>query len=193
MERCCKDLGMGGSASRGCFVSQGGCRTWEKGIWWWLTGGDGKDSYGEGRRLQLAGARGPADGGTCVFWGWWQGRRWSVRGRGWRRFEMSWRVAGRQLARGPELAGKWDLRGGVWGGSVQASAQGEGRGNQFQLGWGELGLVFVGSDHPLTTFFRPGKVLNGVDSVFLISLLSFLSMLQCVPFRSPVMFLGPPV
>lgn len=43
-------------------------------------------------------------------------------------------MAGRQLARGPELAGKWHLRGGVWGGSVQASAQGEGRGNQFQLG-----------------------------------------------------------
>lgn len=88
MERCCRDLGMGGSGSRRCFVRQGGCRMWKEGVWW-LAGDDGKDGYSEGRRLELAGAQGPVDGDAFVFCGWRQGRRWSVRGWGWRRFGIS--------------------------------------------------------------------------------------------------------
>lgn len=60
-------------------------------------------------------------------------------------------------------------------------------------GWdrGEPGLVFVGSDHPVTTFVVPGKGFNEVGSLFFISLLCLMSMLQYVLFTSPAMVLSP--
>lgn len=58
---------MGGSASGRCFIQQDGCRTWRKGVGWWLTEDCGKDGYGEGRRLETAGAQGPADEGDCLL------------------------------------------------------------------------------------------------------------------------------
>lgn len=171
-------------------------RWWEGWLWWGQKASAGRCAGACGwRRVCLlglvTGEKVACEGtGLEEFWDELKGGRGAAGQRTWvgREMGLTWCCTGQV---------SWSSHGGncgggVWGGSVQASAQGQGRGNEFQLGWGELGLVFVGSDHPLTTFFRPGKVLNGVDSVFLISLLSFLSMPQCVPFRSPVMFLCPP-
>lgn len=119
---------------------------------------------------------------------------------------MSWRVAVGQLARGRGSAGKWDLGGAAqdrWAGLLVAGTAerrfganlwaAERKRERVSAGMRGTRPCFIGSEHLLTTFVMPGKGFNEVGSLFFISLLYFLSMLQYVLFTSSVVVLSPAV
>lgn len=89
---------------------------------------------------------------------------------------MSWRVAVEQLAedmgqqqsgtcvvlpRTAELVCPWQERANLWAAGRKKE--------RVSAGMREPGLVFVGFDHPVTTFVMPGKGFNEVGSLFFIS------------------------